>query len=391
MPRLTAPRYRAWRHRAWRPHVRDDSGAAATLVAVLLAGGVLLGMTALVVDVGLLYTEREELLSGADAAATAVALDCALSRPQCADDLAAGVAVGYAGLNARDGVSDATVCGHVPGRLSECTDDLVGNLTDCLGERPTDGTRYVEVRTTTRLPDGDTLLPPRLAQAFVSGYEGTTVGACARVGWGSPGEGIAVTISACEFDNATRRDEDPEPDLAPPPPPDPDPSYEVVIKLHTIDPECEAPPPGFDGPGGFGWLEGTDCRVDLEERADGIWYFTIPGARAPADCRNGDGDEDTVDTLSDYREHKTVLLIPVFNDVRGTGANLEYHLASVEAFVLTGYHLPGLDEGSNLPGSTITECTGEDFCIYGYFTTDVSSGPIGPLPGFGVAVLKTIG
>jgi hypothetical protein len=373
MPRLTAPRHRAWRHR-----VRDDSGAAATLVAVLLAGGVLLGMTALVVDVGLLYTEREELLSGADAAATAVALDCALSRPQCADDLAAGVAVGYAGLNARDGVSDATVCGHVPGRLSECTDDPVGNLTDCLGERPTDGTRYVEVRTTTRLPDGDTLLPPRLAQTFVSGYEGTTVGACARVGWGSPGEGIAVTISACEFDNATGVGKN----LAPPPPPDPPPSYEIVIKLHTQDPDCDGKVPGSDGPGGFGWLEGTDCRVELEEREDGFWYFTEPGSGVPSDCR---------DRLPDFREDRTVLMVPIFDLVRDTGANLEYHLAATVGFVLTGYHLPGRNAPSNLAGSTITECTGEDFCIYGYFTTDVSSGPIGPLPGFGVAVLKTIG
>jgi hypothetical protein len=378
MPRLTAPRHRAWRHR-----VRDDSGAAATLVAVLLAGGVLLGMTALVVDVGLLYTEREELLSGADAAATAVALDCALSRPQCADDLAAGVAVGYAGLNARDGVSDATVCGHVPGRLSECTDDLVGNLTDCLGERPTDGTRYVEVRTTTRLPDGDTLLPPRLAQTFVSGYEGTTVGACARVGWGSPGEGIAVTISRCEFDNATQRDEDPEPDLAPPPPPDPDPSYEIVIKLHTQDPECDGKVPGSDGPGGFGWLDGDDCQVEIEERDDGFWYLTDTGDDVPRDCR---------DRLPGFRENRTVLMMPIFVEVSGVGANTEYLLESMAAFVLTGYHLPGLPPTpSNLPDSTITECTGPDHCIYGYFTTDVSSGPIGPLPGFGVAVLKTIG
>jgi hypothetical protein len=389
MPRLTAPRHRAWRHRAWRHRawrhrawrhrVRDDSGAAATLVAVLLAGGVLLGMTALVVDVGLLYTEREELVSGADAAATAVALDCALSRPQCADDLAAGVAVGYAGLNAQDGVSDATVCGHVPDRLSECTDEPVGNLTDCLGERPTDGTRYVEVRTTTRLPDGDTLLPPRLAQTFVSGYEGTTVGACARVGWGSPGEGIAVTISACEFDKATNIGTR----FAPPPPPDPDASYEIVIKLHTTDPECDAPIPGFDGPGGFSWLDGPGCEVRfIEDEFGDIWYVATTGARAPLDCR---------DRLPEFIRDRTELMVPVFDDVRGTGANMQYHLVEVEPFVLTGYNLPGPDINSVLPGSTITECTGEDFCLYGYFTTDVGSGPIGPLPSFGAAVLKTIG
>ena len=45
-------------HRAGR-----DRGAVSMIVGVLLAGGVLLGMTALVVDIGQLYAEREELQS----------------------------------------------------------------------------------------------------------------------------------------------------------------------------------------------------------------------------------------------------------------------------------------------------------------------------------------
>ena len=39
----------------------DDRGAVATVVAILLAGGVLLGFLSLVVDVGRIYVEREEL------------------------------------------------------------------------------------------------------------------------------------------------------------------------------------------------------------------------------------------------------------------------------------------------------------------------------------------
>jgi hypothetical protein len=275
----------------------------------------------------------------------------------------------------------------VPGRLSECTDDPVGNLTDCLGERPTDGTRYVEVRTTTQQPGGDTLLPPRLAQTFVSGYQGTTVAACARVGWGAPGEGIAVTISACEFDNATLGEtgEEEDRDLAPPPPELPDPSYEVVIKLHTQDPECGAENPGLDGPGGFGWLKGTGCQVDFVEDEFGeIWYFTETGDALPKDC----GDQDK---FPFYQTNQTVLMVPVFDRTEGTGANLRYHLVEVEAFVLTGYRVPSDSVASNLPGSTIVECRPNETCVYGYFTTAVGSGPIGPLPSFGAAVLKTIG
>jgi hypothetical protein len=356
--------------------VRGDRGAAATIVAILLAGGVLLGMTAMVVDVGQLYAEREELLSGADAAANAIALDCALGREGCeeADD----VAVQYAGLNARDGFADAVVCGNHP-LLDECTDDSVGNLTDCLSERPTDGTRFVEVRTTTRLPDGSTLLPPSFAQTMVSGYDGTTVGACSRVAWGAPGGGLAVTLSVCEFGMAT----DGGDDLADPPPPDPDPSYEQVIKLHTNDPVCDAPVPGFDGPGGFGWLDGTNCEVEFFEDEFGeIWYRTDTGSDVPQDCR---------DVLPELRANKTVVMVPVFDQVRGTGNNLEYHLDAVASFVVTGYHNPGLRASSNLSGSTIDECTGNEFCIYGYFTEAVESGPIGPLPGLGAVVVKTIG
>ena len=48
------------------------------LVAVLLGGGVLLGLGAMVIDVGQLYQERAELQNGADAAALAVAKSCAL-------------------------------------------------------------------------------------------------------------------------------------------------------------------------------------------------------------------------------------------------------------------------------------------------------------------------
>jgi Flp pilus assembly protein TadG len=50
----------------------DDRGAIGVLVGMLLATGVLLGMAALTVDVGMLYQERAELQNGADAASIAV-------------------------------------------------------------------------------------------------------------------------------------------------------------------------------------------------------------------------------------------------------------------------------------------------------------------------------
>jgi hypothetical protein len=383
VPRLTVRPARGFPRRWDR-----DRGASATLVAVLLAGGVLLGMTALVVDVGKIYAEREELMSGADAAAMAVARDCALNRPACEPTTVVATAGGYANQNARDGTSAvAYVCGHDPeGRLRPCDTGPVGNLTDCLGERPTDGTAYVEVRTTTRLPDGSTLLPPSFAQALVSGYDGTTVGACSRVAWGSPSSGLAYTISTCEWDEATNGGTD----FAPPPPAVPDVRYERVIYTHQSQKAltCPAGPAGWDAPGGFGRLD-DGVPEDCQSPIAGDEYLGSDGNNFPAACANA---------LWSARANRTVLLVPVFDGSMRVGGEIRYHLAGFAAFVLTGYFMsPG--GNPNAPGNAVSTltgqhyCSGQERCLYGYFTAALvpGEGEIGPLPSLGAVVVRTIG
>src|SRR5262249_58805836 len=91
---------------------KDDRGAIGIMVAVLLGGGVLLGMAALVVDVGQIYQNRAELQNGADAGALAVARQCGLNN--CTNTTT--TALGYANSNSSgltghtDGVTN--VCGH---------------------------------------------------------------------------------------------------------------------------------------------------------------------------------------------------------------------------------------------------------------------------------------
>ena len=112
--RRTTCRRPTWR----RP---DDRGAVATVFTLLLAGGVLLGVMALVVDVGQIYVERSELQSGADAAALAVARACATDAPECTPSGVRVIAEGYANDNASDDTSQvAEVCGRRPGVLPEC-------------------------------------------------------------------------------------------------------------------------------------------------------------------------------------------------------------------------------------------------------------------------------
>jgi len=159
-----------------------ERGAVTTIVAILLGFGVVMGMSALVIDVGNLYAEREQLQSGADAGAYAVARACVTNGCDSAAGVATQVQLArrFAERNATDGqASVSEVCGRW-GALPAC-DTPATNLTRCLRD-PDPTETYVEVRVHTRMPDGSPLLPPTFAGGLAGdGFNGTKVGACARV------------------------------------------------------------------------------------------------------------------------------------------------------------------------------------------------------------------
>lgn len=381
---------RVGHHRGRHDH---DRGAAATIVAVLLAGGVLLGMTALVVDVGQIYAEREELLSVADATAFNTALDCAFDRPECneADALSKSTDT-YADAIVRDGLAEVKICGSGP--LPPCDNDFdpVGNLTDCLGDRPSNGAGFVEVHVTTLRDDtaNPTILPASFAQTIVNGHSGSTVGACSRVAYGGPAGGLAVTLSICEWSEATGNG------TAFPPPGAPDDvlaDYEVAITF--VNPNDEGGPcgdetggSGWDAPGGFGWLDDNeinDCMAEIVENEYGV----DTGNNVPDPC-------DVV--LADARANRTVLALPVFSDKTGQGINAKYTLEGMAAFVVTGYNLPALSATStvsdgHLCGQGQSGGSGSPHCIYGYFTQELVewTGPIGGSSDLGAMVVRTVG
>lgn len=174
VPRITVPRFSALRRR--------DRGAVTVLVSMLLGGGVVLPMAALVVDVGSIYVESEELQTGADAAAMAVAKECAAGRCTTSDLTAQLTrATSSAGANAKDGhTAVSELCGKWAG-LPACTTPTSTKLSTCVGTVPAGN--YVEVRVRTETASGGTLLPPAFARTFVGNetYNGTAVGNCARV------------------------------------------------------------------------------------------------------------------------------------------------------------------------------------------------------------------
>ncbi|MBB3676189.1 TadE/TadG family type IV pilus assembly protein [Modestobacter versicolor] len=84
--------------------LRGERGAAAVMVALLMVP--LLGLAALAVDVASLYSDRAQLRNAADAAALAVALDCA--RDRCGNPTATAAAV-LAANTTSAAAQDATV------------------------------------------------------------------------------------------------------------------------------------------------------------------------------------------------------------------------------------------------------------------------------------------
>ncbi|MGH9188683.1 MAG: pilus assembly protein TadG-related protein, partial [Acidimicrobiales bacterium] len=89
---------------------RDQGGAIGYMTALLIVP--VLGMGALVLDIGAVVQERRELQNGADAAALAVAKDCAGGDCGSFNDLADE----YADANADDADSNIDeVCGDGPG------------------------------------------------------------------------------------------------------------------------------------------------------------------------------------------------------------------------------------------------------------------------------------
>ncbi len=363
--------------------LREDRGGVTTLVAVLLGGGVLLGMGALVLDVGSLYAERETLQTSADAAAMAVGRSCGQNPTGCAST-AVATAVQAASQTENDGHAGVTtVCGVLAGSALPACPPPATNLTRCLN---TPSGQYVEVRVHTENADGTTVMPPILARALSgnSAYTGTTVAACARVGFGPPNSGLtpSFTLSVCEWTKMYNPG-------TPPPPYAFDPTSTLDINpiyLHntTGATTCPAGPSGWDAPGGFGWLSPTGtspCTTLIT--ADGS-YPTSTGNSAPSGC---------VTAMNADITNQTVLLVPVYDGVQGTGAGTTYHVKGLAAFVLTGYFFAqgnGQHVASHITGRDY--CSKNDTCLYGVFFKDLIpvTGSVGG-PDLGASIITLVG
>lgn len=401
---------------SWQDRSRDERGATALMIAILLPT-VLLGLGAIVVNVGGWYVARGMDQNAADAAVIAVAETCGDGScdPSAADQYADNVS------NGQLAGETMFVCGTAPG-LAACAAG-VENGQVC---PPPNSAPYVDVLVS---PDGGSM------DNITSGTQ--EVGACAQAVLDPPAscdDCAALTISKCEWElntaggtefaqqqtdnsysdgdppsfidtiNARRADPQYRTDPA-----DPDSNIyveaeiedpqttpgtasiggsETVLFTHGVDTAsgCGGSGNGANAPGQFGWLAGSNdpCTATIT----GSTYSGDSGNNPVKSCK---------DLFEESRDNATPIYLPVYSSASGSGSGMTYTLDGFAAFVVTGWNIGNFgsdktrdsrvaaaDSSAGFPPSSRWTYCGKpnqgyttansDICISGYFTEALVTG-----------------
>ncbi len=368
---------------------RRDRGGVTVLVAVLLAGGLLLGMGAYSLDLGTLYAEREQLISGANAAATAIAEQCGRPVPTTCNS---STGQPWANNNALSGAATVTrICGldRVHGSLSTCP-AATGKATDCVTTARAN-VSYAEVHTSSPA-SGSTALPAFFAGALVPGYTHGHVQACSRVAWGPPANADPIAISYADFQRIAGTGAN-----LPAPYPNADAAYESVVMLQGV----QAPNSGTGN--GFSWINSTRCArlavaINNGTNLNGLTDKQGGNQNAPNGCGA------VLQNLTSSTAKGNYLLVPIYLSVqttnRGTGDAIIQGIYGIAAFQVTGYRITGVGTKQSIVGGpTRTASTfcgsggSQSQCLLGYFVGVNILDGTWPAAGrtLGATVLKTDG
>ena len=325
--------------------LRDDRGAVAVWVAILMVP--LLVVAALAIDVGGMHADRQRLQIGADAAALAIAQDCA--KDECGDTDATAQAFATA---------NETLDGAAVGTVADL-DESGGS---------------VEVETRSQRD---------LWFAPVMGSEDASLSARSAAAWGYPSGGSSVipfAFSWCELavqaglppirDDAGRvvGIQIPEEGVT-----------RTVLAAKHSDTGCTGPSGNFV-PGGFGWLEPTDGCGDTVTDIDD-WAPSDPGNSPPNGCSPTDFSRWIGETI----------YLPVFDVSRGTGANAEYGIFGYVAFELHAYYFAGQYVTPDRPCAGNERCMRGTFLRYADLDSDFDFSPDGPQLGATIVELRMPG
>ncbi|MGY1827784.1 MULTISPECIES: pilus assembly protein TadG-related protein [unclassified Blastococcus] len=306
---------------------RDEHGASAVLLSLLLVP--MLGFAAIAVDIGALYAERARLQVAADAAALAVASDCA--RGNCGDMLATAQSL------------------------------VVANAGEATAGQPVLSSNPTSVTVPGSTPKEHWFAP-------VIGHDATQVSATATVAWGAPDRGTAVlplTFSWCEFLQQTGGGE---------------PSGEIEHTIYFTKTSntvgCTGPSNLFV-PGGFAYLDTPPAECEAasarNERSYSSTGNTPPSVCTPTYLKSWVG--------------RTVLL-PLFDSSGDTGTNAWYHVFGYAAFHITGFHFGGQFSTAVQPCKGNDRCVSGYFTEFVDLDDAFSYSP--DAPQLGASILRLI-
>jgi Flp pilus assembly protein TadG len=305
----------------------EERGAAAVVLSLLMVP--MLGFAAVAVDVGSLYAERARLQVAADAAALAVAQDCA--RGNCGDMVATASVL----VAANDGAASAAP--------------------PVLSANPT----RVTVRGST--PKAHWFAP-------VLGIEATQVSASATVAWGGPEQGTAVlplTFSWCEFAQQTGGGL-----------PSGTTTRTIYFTKTSNTVGCTGPSNNIV-PGGFAYLD-TPADKCAAASARNARSYSSTGNTPPSTCSP---------TYISSWVGRTVLL-PLFDTSGASGNNAWYHVYGYAAFRITGFHFGGQFSTSPKPCSGNERCVSGYFTRFVDLSDAFSYSP--DAPALGSSVLRLV-
>ena len=312
--------------------MREDveRGGVSVLVALLMV--VLLGFTAIAVDIGRLHSERAQLQNGADAAALLLAQKCASNSADAQCSTTSTYAASIVNGNALDGRSN--VRSIVLDKVNKTVKVTAGAQEQ--GQPANTVTLF-------------------FAQAL--GISSAEVDASTSVSWGTPSKGkliLPLAIPQCKLNLASGSST----------------AAEQVLDFDT----------GGCGeiPGGFSWIESGNgtCGVTVsagQASNSGIWFTSKTGASVPSACTNSD-----VSTLN----NQTVLL-PLYDVATGNGSSGKYYVKGFAAFHVTGYRFESHSwtAGGNIKNKTLR----------GYFEKFVSLSDaleLGTAEDYGTTVIR---
>lgn len=312
--------------------LNDDRGAAAVIIAILMVP--LLGFAALSIDIAATYAEKQQLQTGADAAALAIAQDCA--RDECGNPKVTATNFALANSHSGNAVADLPIV-------------------------PSAGTGRVTVENSAVREHWF---------APVLGVDSTQVTTRATAGWGAPIGGTAalpLILTLCEFNRYAFEGI-------------PTGIEQTIITTpagNCLERGDENRPPHWV-PGGFGWLKPTEHKsCYTKTRIDSLAYSSPGNNMNQCD-------------ISAIRDR--TILLPLFDSSDptssgGTGNNAWYRVHGYAAFHVTGYHF----SGQSWDGGRDAPCGGNERCVRGYFTTMVHTVPdfdYGPgAPNLGAAAV----